>query len=147
MKVIIQRVKSARVEIENKVHGEIQHGYLLFVCFEQDDTLEIVQKGAEKVFKLRIFADEQDRMNLNISQVNGEILSISQFTLSWQGEKGHRPSFERSLNPAQARLYYAKFNQYLVDLGCPVKQGVFGADMQVFSHNDGPVTFHLSIED
>ena len=147
MKIIVQRVKSASVIIDERIHAEIGHGYLLFVCFEQEDTIDTIKKGAEKVFKLRIFADDQDRMNLNISQVSGEILSVSQFTLSWQGEKGHRPSFERSMQPQQARLYYAQFNQYLSDLGCKVLQGKFGADMQVHSHNDGPVTFHFSIED
>lgn len=143
MKVVAQRVKHAKVEVEKQVTGEIKKGLLLYVCFEQEDSLTQVQEAAQKVSKLRIFEDEKGKMNLNLSQAGGAILSISQFTLSWDGKKGHRPSFDRSMPPTQAKSMYEIFNKNLMELGLKVETGIFGADMQVYSVNDGPVTFHL----
>jgi len=144
MKVIIQRVKEAKVEIEHKVVGAIEHGFLLYVCFEDGDQSEAIDKAITKIVNLRIFEDGDHRMNHNIQQANGSILSISQFTLSWDGKKGHRPSFDRSMAPNSAKLFYRKFNDKLEELGIPLAKGQFGAEMKVHSINDGPVTFFLS---
>lgn len=141
MKILVQRVLQASVTIENKTHSRIDKGLLLFVCFEENDKREVLKEAALKIRKLRIFEDEQNKMNLDITQVEGEILSISQFTLSWNGERGHRPSFDKSLNPAQARLFYREFNDLLKGQGLIVKEGIFAADMKVELINDGPVTF------
>ena len=144
MKLIIQRVKKATVEVDQKIIGSIQVGFLLYVCFEQGDDLSKVTEAVEKISKLRIFEDESGKMNFNLSQVNGSILSISQFTLSWDGKKGHRPSFDKSLPPTEAKILYRKFNDFLKEKKIHVEIGRFGANMQVSSINDGPVTFHLS---
>jgi D-tyrosyl-tRNA(Tyr) deacylase len=143
MKVLVQRVKSASVSIEKETVGEISNGYLLFVCFEENDTLEAVELAVEKISKLRIFEDQDAKMNKSIMDINGEILSVSQFTLSWDGKKGHRPSFDKSLNPNDAKIYYRKFNDGLSSLGLKIEKGIFGAEMLVSSINDGPVTFML----
>ena len=143
MKILVQRVKNACVKVDGETTGEIQKGFLLYVCFEDGDTEESLKKSIDKIKKLRIFEDEAQKMNLNIQQVQGEILSISQFTLSWDGSKGHRPSFDKSMHPAQARLMYKNFNDALKGLGIKVEEGRFGADMKVSSSNDGPVTFFL----
>ncbi len=143
MKLLIQRVKSANVQIESEIIGEIKQGFLLYVCFEVEDTMECIDKAIYKLKNLRIFEDEQNRMNQNIQQVSGEILSISQFTLSWNGYKGHRPSFDRSMPPQQAKIFYKSFNNKLEELGLNIQKGRFGAEMKVYSVNDGPVTFML----
>lgn len=143
MKVLVQRVLEASVIIDGKVHEEIEHGLLLFVCFEQGDEALQVKRAVEKVRKLRIFEDDKNKMNFDITQVDGEVLSISQFTLSWNGERGHRPSFDKSLHPAQARLLYRQFNDLLRSKEVKVKEGIFAADMKVKLINDGPVTFIL----
>jgi D-tyrosyl-tRNA(Tyr) deacylase len=141
VKVIVQRVLSAQVEVENKKEGTIQRGYLLYVCFEKEDTYSCIEKSTQKISDLRINEDLNNKMNLNLSQVNGSILSISQFTLSWNGKKGNRPSFEGSMSPTEAEGLYNDFNKSLREKGFQVEPGVFGADMKVKSINDGPVTF------
>lgn len=143
MKIVVQRVKEAQVTVENEVLGNIGPGLLLFVCFEQGDDENCVSKAVDKISKLRIFDDETGKMNLDITAIKGEILSVSQFTLSWDGSGGHRPSFEKSLIPQEARLKYALFNRDLRSKGIPVKEGQFGAFMKVSLINDGPVTFLL----
>jgi D-aminoacyl-tRNA deacylase len=144
MKIIIQRVEKASVSVENEIVGEIKYGLLILVCFEQGDDESKITKCCEKILKLRIFDDSDGKMNLNITQVNGEILSVSQFTLSWDGSGGHRPSFEKSMPPQEARLKYSLFNRDLRSRGINVQEGKFGAFMKVSSINDGPVTFTLS---
>ncbi len=142
MKVLIQRVHNASVEIDQIKVGAISTGLLLYVCFEKGDTDKSIEQSCEKVLKLRIFSDENGKMNFCVKQANGKILSISQFTLSWDGKKGHRPSFDKSMPPEMAKIMYKKFNDKLrkqID----VEMGRFGADMQVQSQNDGPVTFFL----
>lgn len=143
MKILVQRVKQASVEVEEKIVGEINSGLLLYVCFEATDTMEIMDQAIKKIINLRIFEDGKSRMNQNISQANGDVLSVSQFTLSWDGKKGHRPSFDKSMPPNQAKIYYRTFNDKLSAEGLKVEMGIFGADMQVRSQNDGPVTFFL----
>lgn len=144
MKVVIQRVQKASVEVENDIVGDISTGMLLLVCFEMGDDDEALHKAVEKISKLRIFDDADGKMNLDIHAVKGEILSVSQFTLSWDGSGGHRPSFEKSMPPQEARLKYALFNRELRNKGINVREGKFGAFMKVSLINDGPVTFLLN---
>lgn len=143
MKIVVQRVREAMVSVEEEVIGSIDNGLLLLVCFEQGDDEEAVSRAVEKISKLRVFDDESGKMNLDITTIKGEILSVSQFTLSWDGGGGHRPSFERSMNPQEARLKYALFNRDLRNKGIKVAEGKFGAFMKVSLINDGPVTFLL----
>ncbi|HLT21975.1 MAG TPA: D-aminoacyl-tRNA deacylase [Bacteriovoracaceae bacterium] len=143
MKILVQRVLNASVTVEQEVVGAINRGLLLFVCFEKNDSEEALQKSVEKISKLRVFDDEKGRLNFDIQQVKGQVLSVSQFTLSWDGSGGHRPSFENSEAPQTARLKYALFNKLLRDKGIEVNEGRFGADMKVSLTNDGPVTFLL----
>jgi len=142
MKIVVQRVKYAKVHIENQLHSEINQGLLLLVCLEKGDDAQTLEKASDKILKLRIFEDEKQKMNKSIIDIQGEILSISQFTLSWDGKKGNRPSFENAMEPKQAQLNYSIFNKLLSDK-IMLKTGRFAADMQIESINDGPVTFHL----
>ncbi len=144
MKVVVQRVQEAQVKVDDVIVGEIKSGILLLVCFEQDDDDTAIGRAVDKITKLRIFDDPNGKMNLDITAVNGEILSVSQFTLSWDGSGGHRPSFEKSMSPQEARLKYALFNRDLRSKGITVKEGQFGAFMKVSLINDGPVTFLLN---
>jgi D-aminoacyl-tRNA deacylase len=144
MKIVIQRAQSAQVTVDDEIVGSIKAGLLILVCFEQADDDACIAKAIEKISKLRIFDDESGKMNLDIQAVQGEILSISQFTLSWDGSGGHRPSFEKSMPPQEARLKYALFNRDLRSKGISVKEGKFGAFMKVSLINDGPVTFFLN---
>lgn len=144
MKVVLQRVKSASVTIEDVVVGTINQGYLLLVGVGPDDTKEDVQYLARKISGMRIFSDENGKMNLSIHQVNGSILSISQFTLFADTKKGNRPSYTSAANPELAKTLYEELNVLLRDdYGIVVETGVFGADMQVSLVNDGPVTILL----
>lgn len=145
MKILIQRVQDAQVQINTKVHSSIQGGLLLYICFEQQDTDLSSTKAIDKIISLRLFEDQNKKMNLNINQVDKEILAVSQFTLSWGGEKGNRPSFEKSMSPDKAKEMYLSFLSLLKSkLNRELKSGVFGADMKIQSTNDGPVTFLLS---
>lgn len=144
MKVVLQRVKSASVSIEDVVVGAINQGYLLLVGVGPDDKIEDVQYLARKISGMRIFSDEDGKMNLSIHQVNGSILSISQFTLFADTKKGNRPSYTSAANPELAKSLYEELNTLLRDeYGIVVETGVFGADMQVSLVNDGPVTILL----
>lgn len=140
MKVLLQRVKQASVEIDGNVNGEIGQGLLLLVGFTENDGDKEIEYLARKVLNARIFSDADDKMNLNLQQVSGSILSISQFTLYAQTRKGNRPSFTRAQNPDIASKNYDKFNEKLRGSGVQVETGIFGADMQVSLVNDGPVT-------
>lgn len=141
MKIVVQRVQEASVSVDAEVIAAIGSGILLLICFEQGDDEEALNKAIDKITKLRIFDDAEGKMNLDIQSVKGEILSVSQFTLSWDGTGGHRPSFEKSMPPQEARLKYALFNRELRNRGFTVKEGKFGAFMKVSLVNDGPVTF------
>lgn len=140
MRVLLQRVKQASVEIDGNVNGEIGQGLLLLVGFTENDGDKEIEYLARKVLNARIFSDADDKMNLNLQQVSGSILSISQFTLYAQTRKGNRPSFTRAQNPDIASKNYDKFNEKLRGSGVQVETGIFGADMQVPLVNDGPVT-------
>lgn len=143
MKVVIQRVKNAKVEVSKRVVGQINTGLLLLVCMEKGDEKSSIEKAAQKIRNLRIFEDGNGRMNKSIIDMNGSILAVSQFTLSWDGRKGNRPSFDLSMEPSKANGMFESFCGLLRD-EIPVETGEFGADMQVHLVNDGPVTFSLS---
>ncbi len=143
MKVVLQRVKHASVTIDGVVHGKINQGYLLLVGITDGDTETEAKKIADKVVDLRIFEDENGKMNLGIEQVQGDILSISQFTLYADCRKGRRPSFTKAARPEISNPLYEKFNDFLRDRGMRVETGIFGADMKVELLNDGPVTIVL----
>lgn len=143
MKAVIQRVNNANVLIDDKMIATIDSGLLIYICFEAHDQLETIDLLVNKIINLRIFTDSEDKMNLNILQHSKKILTVSQFTLSWDGKKGHRPSFDKSMPPNEAKLFYRKFNDKLSELGVELERGQFGGDMKVISENDGPVTFFL----
>lgn len=142
MKIVIQRVKRASVSIDNELYNQIQQGLLLLVGVAPDDAQEDVAYAARKIANMRIFSDDEDKMNLSVKDVNGEILSISQFTLYADTKKGNRPSFIGAAQPDLASQLYDDFNE-LLGREIPVKTGVFAADMQVELVNDGPVTIVL----
>ena len=143
MRVVLQRVKEASVTIDGNVHGQIQQGYMALVGICEEDNQEIVAKLAKKTAELRVFSDADDKMNLGIQDVNGAILSISQFTLYADCKKGRRPSFVKAAKPAIANPLYEYFNDCIRGYGIHVETGIFGADMKVSLINDGPVTIIL----
>ncbi|MBQ6368109.1 MAG: D-tyrosyl-tRNA(Tyr) deacylase [Erysipelotrichaceae bacterium] len=146
MRLTVQRVSEASCTVDGKQISEIGPGYMLLVGFSVDDNEAIAKKMAQKVAKLRVFSDEEGKMNLDIHAVNGEILSISQFTLYGDARKGNRPSFVRALGGPEAIKLYDYFNQCLREEGLQVKTGIFGADMKIALVNDGPVTIWLEGE-
>ena len=148
MKVVLQTVKEAHVDILGKTVGSISNGYLLLVGFTDGDDKEIVNKMVDKIIKLRVFADEHRQINLSLADVNGRILSISQFTLYANTKGGRRPSFVEAMKPHEAELLYEYFNSTLeMQSGQHIETGVFGADMDVYSINDGPFTLVLDSKD
>ena len=142
MKVVLQRSKKGKVTIDGKINGEIDHGYVALVSFTNGDSIEIIDRMIKKIINLRVFTDENDKMNLSILDTKGSILSISQFTLYADTTKGNRPSFINALNPTEATKLYDIFNQKLSEF-VHVETGIFGADMKVEIYNDGPVTIIL----
>jgi D-tyrosyl-tRNA(Tyr) deacylase len=146
MIAVIQRVKSGRVLIENKVYSQINHGYVILVGFCQKDNENIVSKMAEKITNLRIMADEKGKMNFNISQVKGEILLVSQFTLCADTSQ-RRPSFIKALEPQKAEKLYHLLAKKLEEKNLLVKTGKFGSCMTIEIKNDGPVTIILDSKD
>jgi len=140
MRIVVQNALKASVSIDNKIVGEIPHGFCLLVGFTQGDNEEIVEKMANKLVSLRVFNDENGKTNKSLTDVGGEILSISQFTLYASVKDGRRPSFVNALEPKEASRLYDYFNNYVRSLGYTVKTGVFGADMKVSLINDGPFT-------
>lgn len=139
MRVVIQRVKQASVTIDNNIYNSIENGLLILVGFCKDDTLEDVKYLVSKIVNLRIFNDENDKMNLSIKDINGSILSISQFTLFADTKKGNRPSFINALSYAEANNMYKTFNK-LLNKEIKTYPGIFGSDMKISLINDGPVT-------
>lgn len=143
MKVLIQRVKQASVTIDNKLYSSINKGILALVGIEKSDTFENVQKMAKKLVNLRIFTDENDKMNLSLLDISGEMLIVSQFTLCGNCKKGTRPSFDNSASPEIANKLYEDFIKEIASYGVKYGTGQFGAMMDVALINDGPVTFML----
>ena len=142
MRVLVQRSKKSKVTIDGKVNGQIDHGYVLLVGFTEGDNEKIIDKMIDKIINLRIFEDENEKMNLSILDTKGSILSISQFTLYANCSEGRRPSFVEALIPSEATKLYDLFNEKLSKF-IHVETGIFGADMKVEIYNDGPVTVML----
>ncbi len=139
MRIVCQRVKEASVKVDEQVVGQIKKGYLLYVGIHVDDQIDIVKKMAEKIHNLRIFEDDEGKMNLNLSQIGGDILAISQFTLYGDTKGNNRPSFISAARPEHANALYERL---ILELSKHhhVEKGVFGAHMEIHSINDGPVT-------
>ena len=143
MRLVIQRVKEAKVEIENNVVGKINQGFLVLIGITHDDNKEKAEYLANKLCKLRVFTDENDKMNLGLKDVKGELLIVSQFTLYADCSQGNRPSFIEAAKPEQANELYECFCDLCKDNGIHVEKGIFGADMKITLINDGPVTIIL----
>ncbi|CAI2607931.1 D-aminoacyl-tRNA deacylase [Apilactobacillus kunkeei] len=146
MRVVLQRVSHASVSIDNEQVGKINQGYLLLVGIKDGDTKDDIDYLVRKISNLRIFADEDGKTNLSLQSINGEILSVSQFTLYADTKKGNRPSFTKAGKPDFASDMYDQFNQALRGAGNHVETGRFGADMQVDLQNDGPFTIIFDTE-
>ncbi len=141
MRIVVQRVREARVEIAGETVGRIGQGLLLLVGIAEGDTMAEVELLAKKVAQLRIFSDEAGKMNRSVQDIEGGVLSVSQFTLYGDCRKGNRPSFVNAARPETAEPLYNALNQlFRTQYGLPVETGRFGADMQVSLLNDGPVT-------
>ena len=143
MRIVLQRVAHANVTVEEKVIGKIQRGFLLLVGVTHDDAMEDMEYLVRKIVQMRIFEDEEGKLNRSIQDIGGEILSVSQFTLYADTKKGNRPSFSKAAPGDVAIEMFEQFNGLLRDTGVPVETGQFGADMKVELLNDGPVTILL----
>src|SRR5574344_1555422 len=146
MRVVVQRSRESSVTIDNKVNGKIDHGYVILVGFTHEDNESIIDKMVNKIINLRIFEDENGKINLSILDTKGSILSISQFTLYANTKEGRRPSFTNAMEPNKASKLYDYFNSKLSE-SVHVETGVFGSDMKVQIYNDGPVTICLDSEE
>ena len=140
MKIVLQRVSSANVKVDSKIVGSIDHGMLLLIGFSSNDTKESILSTIEKIVKLRIFSDEEGKMNKSVLDVNGSALLVSQFTLYADTKKGNRPSFLEAARPDVAIPLYEFFISEMRKRITKVETGIFGADMKVDLVNDGPVT-------
>lgn len=143
MRAVIQRVTDADVSVGNKITGAIAKGYVVLLGVEDGDTEADADYLAEKITRLRVFEDNEEKMNLSIMDVEGEILSISQFTLLADARKGRRPSFVKAARPEEANKLYLYLNEKLREKGIKVEEGIFRAEMLVRINNDGPVTILL----
>ena len=146
MRAIEQRVKKSELSIENNLFSKIDKGFMVLLGITETDTEEDMKALADKILKLRVFEDENERMNLSLADVNGELQIVSQFTLYADCHHGNRPSFINAAKPDFANPMYEKFVEYCKNTGVNVKTGVFGADMQINLINDGPVTIFLEAE-
>ena len=140
MRLVVQNSLEASCEVNNKIVGKISHGFVVLVGFTQGDDEIIVEKMAKKFLSMRVFEDENGKTNLALKDVNGEILSISQFTLYGSLKEGRRPSFVNALEPVRAKELYEYFNSILLKEGYKVETGIFGADMKIRLINKGPFT-------
>lgn len=147
MKAVLQRTSQASVTVANEVIGQIEHGLVILLCVEQNDRTAECDFLARKCTELRIFSDEQGKMNKSLLDVGGSVLLISQFTLAADWKKGRRPGFTRAAAPAEGKRLYEYFGQILRNAGINVQNGIFGADMAVSLINDGPVTLILEHQD
>ncbi|MXR70012.1 D-aminoacyl-tRNA deacylase [Shewanella insulae] len=145
MIALIQRVKQAKVDVDGQTIGAIDKGLLVLLGVEREDDLAKMEKLATKVMSYRVFSDEAGKMNLNLKQVGGSLLVVSQFTLAADTGRGLRPSFSGAGTPEQAKQLYQAFVDYCAAQGVAVQTGEFAADMQVSLVNDGPVTFNLQV--
>ena len=144
MRAVVTRVKNARVEIDNKINGAIDRGFLVLLGVGPEDNEAAADKMADKICGLRIFEDENEKMNLNLAAVGGSLLVVSQFTL-YADTSSRRPGFSHAAKPDLAISLYERFMEQCRERGFRVEHGEFGADMQVFSQNDGPVTILLEV--
>lgn len=140
MKAVIQRVSEASVKVDGDIVGEINTGYMLLIGIDENDEKTDADWLIQKILNLRVFGDENDKLNLSIKDINGEILCISQFTLIADYKKGNRPSFIKAAKPDKAIPLFEYFKEELSKSGLRVESGIFGADMKVSLINDGPVT-------
>lgn len=147
MRAIIQRVKNSSVTVDNEIVGKINHGFLVLLGVTHSDTEKEVEWLAKKITDLRVFNDSDDKMNLGLKDVEGELLVISQFTLYGNCIKGRRPSFIEAAKQDVANLLYESFLKKCKDLGFKTEAGIFGADMKVELLNDGPVTLIIDTDD
>lgn len=143
MKLVIQRVANAQVEVDEKTVGKINKGYLVLFGVKEGDTIKQADALADKLCKLRVFEDENEKMNLSINDIDGELLIVSQFTLYANCKKGNRPSFVEAMKPKEANEIYEYFVEKCKEKVRKVEKGVFGAHMKVSLLNDGPVTIVL----
>ena len=143
MKIVLQRVLSSKVLVDNSEVGSCQKGFCLLIGIEENDTRESIAKMAEKISVLRVFEDENGKMNKSISDINGSILAVSQFTLLADCSHGRRPSFTKAGNPEKANQLFNQFVQELKSKNISTQTGIFGADMLVEIQNSGPATFIL----
>lgn len=146
MKIVVQRVKHAQVEVEGKIVGKIKNGFMVLLGVTHNDTEKEADYLVKKLCKLRVFSDENDKMNLSIKDVNGELLIISQFTLYANCKDGNRPSFIEAAKPDKANELYEYFCNECQKNEIKVEKGIFGADMKVSLLNDGPVTIIIEKE-
>lgn len=142
MKLVVQLVNHAQVIVDSQVVSKIAKGYLILVGIEDDDTIEIVERMAEKVVNMRVFNDDNYKMNLSIIDCKGQVLSVSQFTLC-AIHNGRRPSFSKAASPSKAKEYYSLFNDFLRKSVKDVQEGIFQAHMKVLLENEGPCTIIL----
>ncbi|MBM7688795.1 D-tyrosyl-tRNA(Tyr) deacylase [Enterococcus ureilyticus] len=147
MRAVIQRVTQAEVTIDQKSVGKINQGFMILLGIHESDSAEDVAYLVRKISKLRVFEDEAGKMNLSIQEVQGSILSVSQFTLYADTKKGNRPSFIEAARPERAIPLYELFNKQFKELDIPIETGEFGADMAVSLTNDGPVTIMIDTKD
>lgn len=143
MRAVVQRVTYSSVEVDGVIVGEINKGFNVLLGISKDDTEEDMKYIKDKIINLRIFSDENDKMNLSLLDIKGELLLISQFTLYGDARKGRRPNFMNALGGEEAKKFYDKFIEMMKETGLKVQTGIFGADMKVDIKNDGPVTILL----
>ena len=143
MLALLQRVNFAKVVVDGKVAGQIDKGILAFIGLEKGDNETKCKRMFDKIVKYRMFYDENEKLNLNVEQVSGSILLVSQFTLAANTASGNRPSFDPAMAPSEAKVLYEKFTSYAHSKFPRVEEGIFAADMKVNLENDGPVTFMI----
>lgn len=143
MLALLQRVNFAKVVVDGKVTGQIDKGILAFIGLEKGDNETKCKRMFDKIVKYRMFYDENDKLNLNVEQVSGSILLVSQFTLAANTASGNRPSFDPAMAPSEAKVLYEKFTSYAHSKFPRIEEGIFAADMKVTLENDGPVTFMI----
>lgn len=143
MRAVVQRVTYSSVEVNGEIVGRINKGFNVLIGISKDDTEEDMNYIRDKIINLRVFSDENDKMNLSLLDIKGELLLISQFTLYGDARKGRRPNFMNALGGEEAKKFYDKFIEMMKETGLKVQTGIFGADMKVDIKNDGPVTILL----